>query len=336
MNKILRICIFLYKSTLKVIGEAAYPFYYLISRKTDFFNWQKLLKLRFSTGLALSMQTRYYGHHKILKKLNLSAINTIVEHGVYVSDSDIALDCDLFLQQNIFPVKNIVTFGERRKAVVEDYLKRKNKKNINVTAVGAYINYADNFLPAHKLANLKKELGRVLLVYPLHSIETAHFMYDTQKFIDEINKVKNDFNTVIVSVYWHDLLLGAAKPYIEAGYKIACAGRREDPFFLNRQKDLLTLSDMIISNGTGTHIGYATALNKPCCIIRQETKFMNAKPETDRPQPISNQFAAIADYFSKYSFEITPEQKHVVALWWGEKTFKSNQAISEACDQADN
>ena len=74
------------------------------------------------------MQTRYYGQYKILKNFGLSRINTIVEHGVYASDSEVTLKYDLLWQQNIFPI-NIVTFSKQRQEVIEGAKKIKKCYN---------------------------------------------------------------------------------------------------------------------------------------------------------------------------------------------------------------
>ena len=300
-------------------GILFYPYYYFISRKTDCFHWQRLIKLYFSTGFYISMQTKYYGHYKILKHFALSHFNTIVEHGVYASDSDVTLKYDLLWQQSIFPI-NIVTFSKQRQDVIESYIVQKNRKNIKTFSVGPYIKYANNFLAPEKLAELKKELGKILLVYPLHSIEVATYQYNTEDFIKQIEAVKHDFDTVIISCYWYDLTKNAHLPYIHKNYKIACSGRREDPFFLNRQKDLMSLCDMVMSNGVGTHVGYAIAMDKPCYIPYLKSELIgkvNIVKETNQDEKYE-QFRSIAQAFRNYSFEITPEQRQLISFWWGE------------------
>ena len=317
MKRIFSVVKFILKISHKIFIMLLAPYYHAKSGKTDFFNWEKLLKLKFVTLPAISAQTKYYGHYKILKKFGVSYINAIIEHGVYVTDADISLDYDLLLHQKLVSPHYIFTFSNKRKLFVEDYLHRKNKKNIKVIVLGPYIHYADNFLPENKLKDLKKKLGKILLVYPLHSIENAKYVYDPQIFVDKIKQIANDFDTVLVSCYWHDLTTGVQDYYTKAGFKIVCSGRREDPFFMSRQKDLLTLCDMVISNGMGTHVGYAVSLNKPCYIIPQKTEFVHNTNMNHPSEEKKRDFYAIANCFSQYSFEITDEQRKHIEYWWG-------------------
>ena len=46
------------------------------------------------------------------------------------------------------------------------------------------------------------------------------------------------------------------------GWIVACNGHRSNPWFLDAMRTLLELSDGLVSNAFGTHLGYGVALGK--------------------------------------------------------------------------
>ena len=74
-----------------------------------------------------------------------------------------------------------------------------------------------------------------------------------------------DYDTVLISMIGYDIQQGFDKKYRNKGYRIVSSGTRNDPYFLNRQRDLMELADMTISNNIGTHIGYSICKTQILC-----------------------------------------------------------------------
>lgn len=135
-----------------------------------------------------------------------------------------------------------------------------------------------------------------------------------------------DYDSIFVSMYWVDIVNGKHKIYMDKGYTIVCSGNRFDPRFLSRQRDLIELSDMTMSNDLGTHVGYSVALNRPHYMFKQKVELNleheDAKIVTDL-QNIQSDFDKerneIQQVFGEYRQEITEEQRKIVAYYWGDK-----------------
>jgi len=202
-----------------------------------------------------------------LKKNNL--IKCYIEHG-YFFGSYVAEDSKKYW------CKNVLTFNERR----ESHLKPYNFNNIY--QIGPYIHYAEQYSSPAQFDKYKSELGKMLLVFPMHSSTGTYLDYDFKLFFDFIDKIKNNYDSVVISVFWTDLNNEKFIHECESRqYKIFSAGNRYDQFFLSRLKDIINLSNMTISNGVGTHLIYSVYLKKPHYIYKQniDEKTLNKKGE---------------------------------------------------------
>ena len=105
-------------------------------------------------------------------------------------------------------------------------------------------------------------LGRTLLVFPSHGIIGVTATFNNDEFIEEIERVRKDFDTVLISLYWTVVLNPDLVASYEAlGYKIVTSGHRFDLNFLSRQRSFIELADYTMSNNLGTHVGYCIHLN---------------------------------------------------------------------------
>lgn len=262
-------------------------------------------------------ENNFYGIGRVLSRFYDIGKHTLIEHGIYFGEY---VPVTTFDDQ----VREIVTFSEYRKNV----LKKQTDKPVHI--VGSYINYADNLLNEFKFGQLKSKLGKVLLVFPSHSIATVHARFDAGHFIRFIHHIKNlgAFDTVLVCLYFKDIELGHDKIYQENGFKIVTAGFLFDYCFLNRLKTLILLSDYTISNDLGTHIGYCVQLGKPHQVFQSDIEFvagedkagayieMNARNKTQK-QLRTKEKQDICKLFSEFNEEITLEQQACVDYYWG-------------------
>lgn len=179
-----------------------------------------------------------------------------IEHGLVLGD---AFDEDMF--DGAFP--SVITMSDLR-------AQRFRNRGMHSIAIGPYISYVDQALSNPEFLTLKRAFGRVLLVFPCHSIEENQTSNSYEPvLIRECSRIaeENEIDTVVVSMYYNDFLLGRSKAFEKLGFKVFCAGNRYDPLFLSRLKSMLMLADYCVTDGVGTHIGYALSLQKPMEVV---------------------------------------------------------------------
>lgn len=267
----------------------------------------------------------YYGISKILKDYSdyNKKIPCCIEHGIYFGN---------FINEyetiyNDLP--GIITFGETRKKIIRD-----NNYKKNIFEIGPYIYYANELYSSEEQIKLKQIYGKTLLVFPSHSVDKVSTVFDCNLFINKIKKFKKEYNfdTVIVSLYYRDIELGHDQKYVDAGFKVVSAGRREDYNFLNRLKSFINISDYTISNSVGTHIGYCIFLGKPHMVFSQ---IINYDIKDGYYSSIENTFMSssikqkneIISCFSDYTEAITKRQYDVCEKYWGFSKVKSKQEL---------
>ncbi|MGB1218146.1 MAG: hypothetical protein ACPG4W_00060 [Flavobacteriales bacterium] len=245
-------------------------------------------------------------------------INAIIEHGIYYDDYII----DFEVYKNRFPA--ILTFGPIR----YNFFKTLGNVNKSIHKIGPHIAYVDSLLSVDKLEELKSELGSVLLVFPLHSIESHSTKFDYTSWIKEISKVGKDYDTVVVSIYYQDIVINNHLPYLKAGFKVVTAGHRSDLNFLPRVKSIISLSDMTMANDIGTSLGYCLHLKKPHYIYWQEMDFVvteNALKEHTDTKNIKPHYVTA---FDQVRTTITPEQWEIYdQVWGGEASLKTPEEL---------
>lgn len=85
---------------------------------------------------------------------------------------------------------------------------------------------------------------------------------------------------------------------------------------MNRQRDLIELADMTISNSIGTHIGYCICLGTPHYLFAQKIDWAGGIKEQDRIT-LSTRVELYNAFGSRRPI-ITPQQIEIVKKYWGE------------------
>jgi hypothetical protein len=235
----------------------------------------------------------------------------MIEHGLYFGRYLIEDECT-------FPgITTIYTFGPYRQKVLSDYFGTGFDKNI--LSVGPYLKFSDHLLKESQRMTLKKKWGRMLLVFPTHSGFDANVSFDYGKWLSEIECRAKEFDTVVICLFWLDIYNANYRHYLKKKYKIVCCGNRFDPFFLSRQKDLISISDMTMSNNVGTHVGYCISMEKPHYIYPQaiNVKALNEWSNDSYVRNRMQEYAELISVFSEYKEEITDEQRSLVRYYWG-------------------
>ncbi|MFC4409987.1 hypothetical protein ACFOZY_05980 [Chungangia koreensis] len=247
-----------------------------------------------------------------------------IEHGYYFGNH---------VQIGTYNIdSNIITYSYQRVKHLENKFKESNanKENRKVVTIGPYINYSVGLMKIKNKEEIKEKYGKILLVFPSHSIEGVSYKYNTEDFIKEIEKISLDFDNVFVCMYWKDIQDQRYLEYEKKDFKVVTAGHRNDPNFLGRLKDIIDLSDMTISNTVGTHIGYCVARNKPHYLFNQFQKLEGERVEEEFKERKNQNYVKIRDEeieevidaFSNLSYIITEKQRLVVEKYWGKNEVK--------------
>lgn len=296
------------------------------NKNCNFFEYEKLIKNKKHYCKDLYKGNFYYGISDELKKYsnNNYPVMACIEHGIYFGDF---INNKEVINSGF---SSIITFGDSRKNTILKY-----NPSQNVICIGPYIHYASPYLNKKEIEKIHNKNGKTLLVFPSHSIEDVTADYNENKLISEIQsfKKKYNFKTVIICLYYKDIENGLDKIYIKAGFTIVTAGRREDPSFLSRLKAIIQLSDYVMSNSVGTHIGYTIYLNKPHIIVQQNIKYKLS--DISASKHIKNiyddeaikQKKEIYQAFSKYNKTITKEQISICDKYWGYKYIRTKEEM---------
>lgn len=199
-----------------------------------------------------------------------SYINGWIEHGYFYADaiSDLAA---------ISFAKSIITFGNHREIINNRLLPYKR-----CIKIGPYIHYAEDYIDTDAFSKLKKSLGRVLLVFPVHSGTGEKVVYEKKDLLKKVESIACDFDTVLFSLFWSDITSDYIQEIEKMGYRIVCSGHRFDPNFLSRQKTIIQLADVTMSNGLGTNLVYCTYLKKPHWLFNQESRTVSLNSIGDK------------------------------------------------------
>lgn len=258
-----------------------------------------------------------------------------IEHGVYFGDYINSKE----VTNN--ELSGIITFSQTRKEHIQV------AKDVDVYPIGPYIQYSKCLLSDKEIENTKKQFGKTLIAFPSHSVTGSKTDYDINKFISELLaiKEKEHFNTVLINLYYTDIINGSAEIYCSNGFRVTSAGNRFDPLFLARLRTLIELSDFSISNSCGTHVGYCVALGVPHAIFQQNTSFIidssaeliNQNNSNLRHQEIEEVLNAFPYCISS---EITENQKNVCEKYWGlgikQSPKEMNQLLAKLSTQFNN
>jgi len=287
-------------------------------RSVDYFHPEKFnyeLPLYAFPYLPGLLGNKCYGNIQAIKNATGEAFHKhcMIEHGLYFAEFVIKDECTMPC------IDTIYTYSDYRKKAILKELGEKFDKEI--ITVGPYIQYADYFKTKEELLRLKKQLGKVLLVFPTHSFGDKDDLYNFDQFSQCIDEMAKDYDTILISMIGYDLQRGFDKQYRDKGYRIVSSGTRNDLYFLNRQRDLMELADMTISNNIGTHIGYSICLGTPHYIFDQEIieiKKTASAHASDHLQEIRDrEYAEIKSVFNSRESVITPEQIAMVKKYWG-------------------
>jgi hypothetical protein len=297
-------------------------------KKLSIFNYEALSKNMSSPYIAgHDCENNFYGHNLLLKKAlkNKMPKKYYMEHGLFFGKY--ASRYSYFKDIHV-----IITYSKKRIEHIIEFLNKRNiKLNKKCITLGPFILYSDGLMSSLEKEKIKKKYGKILLVFPTHSLPGVNVKTDVSEFMKEIDKISKFYDTVFICMYWKDILNKKHLEYKNKSYVLVTAGHVHDSNFLNRLKDIIELSDMTMSNNAGSHVGYCVVLNKPHYVFSQEITFYGENvnhefrimdDDLDYKSSIQNEENEVKQVFSKYSAKISKKQKKLVEKYWGKKEIK--------------
>ena len=264
-----------------------------------------------------------YGHAHVLKKYaNIKQeyqIKGVLEHPVMLFDQ-------IYEGEISYPLPAHFTMSKYR----FPYLRQLTNKAL--FAIGPSIHYAMPLFSEQEIEEIKKALGKTLLVFIPHSAMQIIVSADHQKIISHIKEIEKEFDNILICLGWKEVLLDVDKIYRAEGYTCVTAGHSFDLNFLPRLKSLILISSHTMSFGFGTHVGFCIHLNRPHWIV--PIKISSTAPKKIqkgvyyRPTPLSrNQINWIHKKLKGPIDYITDEQREIVDMMWGSSEVKSPKEL---------
>ena len=292
-------------------------------KKINFFNLELIQKPQSYYPNEYYRDNLYYGISIVLKKYSdyNGIIDAYIEHGIFFGS---------FLppeEKHIFS-KTVICMGNRRQNQLKSLIHQK------AISIGPFIHYADDYLEKDEFNILKNKLGRVLLLFPSHSIKNKSIHNNIDLFINKCSSFFNDYDTIMVCLYWSDLKKFAPL-YHNKKIKVASAGNLNDLNFLSRLKSIINLSDYVVTDTVGTHVGYCVYLNKRVWIIPGNILLQNLVEPYKRFQKfdyhdnVIEELSNIKKIFEKPQSYITEEQKNIINDFWGLNNIKSAKELNK-------
>ncbi len=296
--------------------------------KLDLFDYNEIAMPLPKSYYELLTDNNYFGIGYSLREyagVKKNYCNALVEHGYFFGK---------YVQEmeKITFAKKILSFGDVRKKHIEAVVKEKE-----VIPIGPYIHYATDYYDEKRFMELKAKLGRTLLVFFSHSDTGASVSFDLDFLIGKINSIRKDFQTVVISLFWSDINPKIEKRLNEEGYLIFSSGHRYDYYFLSRQKTMIKLADVTMSNSTGTHLAYCSYLNKPHWIVRQiiTQNALNKKGVANnivsdilnKDEVNQQENDELYQAFAEYRDVLTNEQRQLCDKYFGLSYVRSKEEI---------
>ncbi len=285
----------------------------------NIFDYFGINKERYDESEVADPGNYYYGMNYILKRYAdySGIINASIEHGYFMLDpSNINSHLNSSSPVYLVPSKQRASF-------------LKDKINKIIIPIGPVIHYAQNLYGEYAIKSTKKELGKTLVVYPLHNIENMRYLENRQNFIEYVKKIvdKYNFDNVLVSIYFIDLERGTHLHYLKEGWNIVSAGRRLNYDYMDCVKTILSLADYSLFQSYTSALGFCGYMNIPFSMYSTSLHAdfgENTGEGTLGPMEKMHEFETM---FSDYSPSFSKEQKEFCNFWHGYDCVRSKDEL---------
>ena len=314
------VILFFYNLYYKIINKSKYKSENEKRQKLSLFDYKELAKPIPFYPTDKVRDTNYYGYAKEIKKYaGVDRVNSMLEHGLFLGDR-------ILTAEGYRTTRTVITMSPNR---VDSF--KAHSLNKPIIAIGPYIHYAEPFLSEDEFKALKKELGKVLLVMPVHPAKGYVVDYSNKLLLDFIDKVRDEYDTIMICIHFRNLWNNpnCVSDYEKRGYRVVCAGTTFDYNFVRRLKSIIMLSDYVLSNNHGSNTGYCLYLGKPQTILYDKdlVKKGYSYYADDEKRIRDAQVKEIEEAFREYSPKITDYQRHVIDKYWGLSHIKTPQEL---------
>ncbi len=207
-----------------------------------------------------------------------------------------------------------------------------NKISVPVFSIGPSIAYANCLYDEFDINIIKRELGKTLVIYPVHDGEESCCSSEkSREFISYVKLVKEKYayDTVLVSMYYVDIERGRHFAYEKEGFIIVTAGRKDNYDFNVCMKTILRLADYVITEGVVSAIGYCTYMNIPVTVYPKKNIAKIKQGSTVKSNGLSDHILMeIENLYKEYSEEVTKAQYEYCKYYYGYDSVLSPEEMS--------
>lgn len=292
----------------------------------------KKLKKTILNSIQYGEESEWYGHRRCLvdycngKYKNERFLLPNIMHGAQFIEYDIPLVGEDTLINRI--ANNYQVFITMSDYCIDQI--HAIRPWLQIYPIGPYIVYAQGFYDESWIKNIREKNGKTALYFPQHSTETASVNFDKSNACRNIDYLMNNYDTVLVSVYWTDVDNAINDYYRDKGAKLVSSGVRSDKNFIRRQRSLYELADDVYGNALGTNVGYAMAMEKPYYFFYDDIKIIDDKINQEYMRKIEEQENKIKCIWNRNN---DAEKKNIFEKFWGGKKYiKTMKEIKSILD----
>lgn len=287
--------------------------------KYDIFDYKKIIEERPDCDFEYTAYNGFYGLSYVMKRY--TGYKGLL-YPIFIHNSTI--DMPHMGEFGVCPNEIGLVCSERLAEIIE-----KNTDK-TVLAIGPTIMYAKSVLTEEETVKIKKKLGKTLLILPSHSIEDYSCKSNVDNFLEyaEYIKSKFHFNTVLVCLYFYDIVIGEDEYYTSKGYQVVSTGHRNSRDFLDMQRTLYEICDGVISQGYTTGLSYGFCMGKPISIFNDDiTYYKTGKPDEKQIPMNSLENQKFNNLFAEYEDTLTDEQKDYAEFLWNVSKKRSREEL---------
>jgi hypothetical protein len=199
-------------------------------------------------------------------------------------------------------------------------------------AIGPLILYAQAVAPPQPSSM------RRLVFFDAHSSEYLTASYDLDVAIARLVALRSEFDEVVVCLYWRDILLGRAEPYLRRGFRCVTAGHMFDAQFLFRLVEIISSASIVLTDRVGSHLLYALALDRPVWLEYSPAEY--APSQNSRygivGAPVEGDVVDRAsDLFARRVEEVQPDQREFANEFGGTNYLRSPDELAALIAEAE-
>ncbi|MEB3334774.1 MAG: hypothetical protein VKP70_07290 [Cyanobacteriota bacterium] len=272
----------------------------------------------------LEPSSHHYGHDVQLKRqaglpLIGAPLPWLLEHGLKVSRTA------TFESPRAW-TKGYLCMGPLRAAWLRE------RFAVPAVPIGPWVAYARPLLSAEEIQHLRYQLGPTLLVVLAHSWDQVERKSDLQACMDAVAATAQagSYSSVIWLRHWKDPVLEG----LPASWIVACNGHRSNPWFLDALRTLLELSDGLVSNAFGTHLGYGVALGLRLHWLQVEAEqdLSTLKPDKAKEESLEWEerqrlSAELSSRLTLPEGEVAPAVRALLDPYWGFDQIQDSGAL---------